>query len=170
MLGAKPQDQQALDWAAQGLFVPGLTFAEHGPRDLGPSYGYREGRADLPLRPEVVAVGDMVLELTKERGMLFLDNVLPENVAAQIDRGVMIGALHGRSAPDPCVKMFDDRWEVTVECGDVRPHDEVWTTSPLFLGSLSGQRVALVGELRGDNLANPVRCRLEVDLTLNQDR
>jgi len=33
-----------------------------------------------------------VLELTKERGMFFLDNVLPGNVAAQIDRGVMIGA------------------------------------------------------------------------------
>ena len=34
----------------------------------------------------------MVLELTKERGMFFLDNVLPENVAGQLDRGVMIGA------------------------------------------------------------------------------
>ena len=34
----------------------------------------------------------MVLELTKERGMFFLANVLPENVAAQIDRGVMVSA------------------------------------------------------------------------------
>ena len=45
-----------------------------------------------PLPPEVVAAGDMVLELTKERRLFFLDNVLPENVAAQLDRGVMIGA------------------------------------------------------------------------------
>ena len=44
------------------------------------------------LPPEVVAAGDMVLELTKERGMFFLDNVLPENVTGQLDRGVMIGA------------------------------------------------------------------------------
>ena len=92
MLGVKLEDQQALDRAAETLSVPGLAFAEHGPRDLGLSYGYLEGRADPPLPPEVVAAGDMVLELTKERGMFFLDNVLPENVAAQVDRGVMIGA------------------------------------------------------------------------------
>ncbi len=92
MLGVKLEDQEALDRAAETLSVPGLAFAEHGPRDLGLSYGYLEGRADPPLPPEVVAAGDMVLELTKERGMFFLDNVLPGNVAEQIDRGVMIGA------------------------------------------------------------------------------
>ena len=92
MLGVKLEDQQALDRAAETLSVPGLAFAEHGPRDLGLSYGHLEGRADPPLPPEVVAAGDMVLELTKERGMFFLDNVLPGNVAGQIDRGVMIGA------------------------------------------------------------------------------
>ena len=92
MLGVKLEDQQALDRAAETLSVPGLAFAEHGPRDLGLSYGYLEGRADPPLPPEVVAADDMVLELTKERGMFFLDNVLPGNVAGQIDRGVMIGA------------------------------------------------------------------------------
>ncbi len=92
MLGLKLEDQPALSRAAETLSVPGLAFAEHGPRDLGLSYGHLEGRADPPLPPEVVAAGDMVLELTKERGMFFLDNVLPENVVGQIDRGVMIGA------------------------------------------------------------------------------
>ncbi len=92
MLGVKLEDQQALDRAAETLSIPGLAFAEHGPRDLGLSYGYLEGRADPPLPPEVVAAGELVLELTKERGMFFLDNVLPGNVAQQIDRGVMIGA------------------------------------------------------------------------------
>ena len=92
MLGVKLEDQQALDRGAETLSVPGLAFAEHGPRDLGLSYGHLEGRADPPLPPEVVAAGDMVLELTKERGMFFLDNVLPENVEQQLDRGVMVGA------------------------------------------------------------------------------
>ena len=92
MLGLKLEDQPALSRAAETLSVPGLAFAEHGPRDLGLSYGHLEGRADPPLPPEVVAAGEMVLELTKERGMYFLDNVLPENVAGQLDRGVMIGA------------------------------------------------------------------------------
>ncbi len=81
-----------MDRAAETLSVPGLAFAEPGLRDLGLSYGYLEGRADPPLSPEVVAAGDMVLALTKERGLFFLDRGLPENVAAQIDRGVMIGA------------------------------------------------------------------------------
>ena len=31
----------------------------------------------------------MVLELTKKRGMFFLDNVLSESVASQLNRGVM---------------------------------------------------------------------------------
>ena len=92
VLGVKLEDQQALDRAAETLSAPGLAFAEHGSRDLGLSYGYREGRADPPLPPEVVAAGDMVLELTKKPWTFFLDNVLPENVAEQIARGVMIGA------------------------------------------------------------------------------
>ena len=100
MLGVKLEDQQALDRAAETLADAGLAFAEHGPRDLGLSYGYREGRADRPLPPEVVAAGDMALELTKERGMFFLDNVLPENVAGQIDRGVTIGAGRREDSAD----------------------------------------------------------------------
>ena len=83
MLGVKLEDQQAIDRAAE-TSVRGLAFAEHGPRDLGLSYGYREGRADRPLPPEVVAAGDVVLELTKERGMSFVDNVLPGNVVEQM--------------------------------------------------------------------------------------
>ena len=47
MLGVKLEDQQALDRAAETLSVPGLAFAEHGPRDLGLSYGYR-GRPGRP--------------------------------------------------------------------------------------------------------------------------
>ena len=49
MLGVKLEDQEALDRAAETLSVPGLAFAEHGPRDLGLSYGYLEGRADPQL-------------------------------------------------------------------------------------------------------------------------
>ncbi len=34
----------------------------------------------------------MVLELTKERGVCFLDNMLPEMWRSRFDRGVVIGA------------------------------------------------------------------------------
>ena len=67
MLGVKLEDQQALDRAAETLSVPGLAFAEHGPRDLASPTATSKA-ADPPLPPEVVAAGEMVLELTKERG------------------------------------------------------------------------------------------------------
>ncbi len=38
-LGVKLEDQQALDRAAETLSVPGLAFAEHGPRRHGPGTG-----------------------------------------------------------------------------------------------------------------------------------
>ncbi|MCA9230994.1 MAG: hypothetical protein KDA57_10100 [Planctomycetales bacterium] len=92
MLGVKIEDRQALAHTEESLAVPGLAFAEHGPRDMGLSYGYLEGRADPPVPAEVDAAGSRVLAACKANGLFFLDNVLPENVAAQIDKGVMIGA------------------------------------------------------------------------------
>lgn len=92
MLGVKIEDQFAVAEAERTLAVPGIAFAEHGPRDLGLSYGHLEGRADPPLPPEVDAAGDKVLALAKKNGIFFLDNVLPDNVARQLNRGVMIGA------------------------------------------------------------------------------
>jgi len=96
MLGIKIEDQYALQHAEVTLAVPGIAFAEHGPRDMGLSYGYLEGRADPPVPPEVNAAGEKVLTLCKKFKIAFLDNVLPENVQQRIDRGVMIGA--GRRA------------------------------------------------------------------------
>ncbi len=92
MLGVKVEDRHALANAEKTLAVPGLCFAEHGPRDMGLSYGYLDGRADPPVPPEVQAAGDKVLLLCKKYRLFFLDNILPDNVEKQIDRGVMIGA------------------------------------------------------------------------------
>lgn len=92
MLGLKIEDKQALENAEKSLAVPGIAFAEHGPRDMGLSYGYLEGRADPPVPPEVVAAGRRVLTACKANGIAFLDNVLPNNVKSRIDAGVMIGA------------------------------------------------------------------------------
>ncbi len=92
MMGVKIEDPQALANADKTLKVPGLAFAEHGPRDMGFSYGHLEGRADPPCPPEVDAAGRKVLKLCKENHLAFLDNVLPDNVEERIDRGVMIGA------------------------------------------------------------------------------
>lgn len=92
LFGAKIEDQIALANAEKTLKVPGLAFAEHGPRDMGFSFGYLEGRADPPMPPEVDAAGQKVLNLCKENGLYFLDNVLPNNVKQKVDWGVMIGS------------------------------------------------------------------------------
>lgn len=92
MLGIKIEDRHALENADKSIAVPGIAFAEHGPRDMGLSYGYLEGRADPPVPPEVAAAGELVLAACKLHGVFFLDNVLPDNIRQQIDKGVMIGA------------------------------------------------------------------------------
>lgn len=92
MLGLKIEDKQALEKCEATLAVPGIAFAEHGPRDMGLSYGHLEGRADPPVPPEVKAAGDRVLAACKKNKVAFLDNVLPENVEQRIREGVMIGA------------------------------------------------------------------------------
>ncbi len=100
LLGLKIEDKQALEHAAETLAVPGIAFAEHGPRDMGLSYGYLEGRADPPVPPEVKAAGDRVLALCKKNKVAFLDNVLPENVEQRIRDGVMIGAGRRQDSAD----------------------------------------------------------------------
>ncbi len=76
------------------------AFAEHGPRDMGLSYGYLEGRADPPVPAEVDAAGEIVLELCKKYHIAFLDNVLPDNVVERIKKGVMIGAGRRQDAAE----------------------------------------------------------------------
>ena len=92
MLGLKLEDQFALENTETNVALPGICFAEHGPRDMNLSYGYLEGRADPPVPPEVQAAGDRVLAACKKNGVFFLDNVLPDNVIPRIQKGVMIGA------------------------------------------------------------------------------
>jgi 4-hydroxy-2-oxoheptanedioate aldolase len=92
MLGLRIEDWQALERAEETLAVPGIAFAEHGPRDMGLSYGYLDGRADPPVPKEVDEAGRKVLSLCKKNKLAFLDNVLPESVEKRLDEGVMIGA------------------------------------------------------------------------------
>lgn len=89
MLGVKIEDREALKNVVKTLSIPGIAFAEHGPRDMGFSYNYLEGRADPPLPKEVVEAGEKVLSECKKNGLAFLDNVLPDNVIKQIQRGLL---------------------------------------------------------------------------------
>jgi 4-hydroxy-2-oxoheptanedioate aldolase len=98
--GVKIEDRVALANAARTLTMPGIAFAEHGPRDMGLSYGYLEGRADPPVPAEVDAAGRKVLDLCNKNGLYFLDNVLPDNVEGKIKWGVRIGAGSNQQAAE----------------------------------------------------------------------
>lgn len=100
MLGVKIEDIEALNNAGTTLKVPGIAFAEHGPRDMGLAYGYLDGRADPPVPAEVDAAGQKVLALCKKYGLYFLDNVLPDNVKQKIELGVRIGAGSNQQAAE----------------------------------------------------------------------
>lgn len=100
MLGVKIEDPHALANAEKTLAIPGLAFAEHGPRDFGFSLGFLEGRADPPVPEGVQAAGDSVLALCNIYGLYFLDNVLPDNVKERVDKGVMIGAGSNEQAAE----------------------------------------------------------------------
>ena len=56
----------------------------------------------------------------------------------------------------------DDRWELNIEFGDIRPREKVWTSSSLFVGSRNSASASLEGELLGDNIRHPISCVLEI--------
>ena len=73
-----------------------------------------------------------------------------------------------RSNPDPSVEVYKGYCEITIEFGDIRPHDEVWTTTPILVGAVNGGAIVVDGELRGDNLPRPVPRRLEARLEVTR--
>ena len=72
----------------QMLAVPGLGFAECGPGDLHMSYGVERvpGQHD----PRVIEAAERVRAACAANGVAFLEVCTPDNVTAQIDRGVRV--------------------------------------------------------------------------------
>ena len=70
--------------------------------------------------------------------------------------------------PRQSVRDFGSRWEIIIDFGDVRPREEIWTDSPLFFGSTDPDIIMLEGKLWGDNLTEPIGCRLEVKVDVQR--
>ncbi len=92
ILGIKIEDRHALLNTESSTQVPGIGFAEWGPRDMGLSYGLLGGQADPPFPKVMQDAGDRVLAACKIADIAFLDNVLPDNVVERIEGGLRIGA------------------------------------------------------------------------------
>lgn len=64
--------------------------------------------------------------------------------------------------PSSELQEYTDRWEITIDFGDIRPHQRVVTTSPIWFGSASSLMTSLDGLLLGDNLPDPLQHSLEI--------
>ena len=91
MLGLKIENRRALENAEASAAVPGLAFAEWGPGDMGMSFGHKDAH-DPPYPPEMTAARARVKAACDRAGLAFLDLVRADNVTAQLDDGVRVGA------------------------------------------------------------------------------
>jgi 4-hydroxy-2-oxoheptanedioate aldolase len=97
MLGLKIENRRALENAEASTAVPGLAFAEWGPGDMGMSFGHKDAH-DPPYPPEMTAARARVKAACDRAGLVFLDLVRPDNVVAQLDAGVRVGAATPEAA------------------------------------------------------------------------
>ena len=59
------------------------------------------------------------------------------------------------------VQRLSDRWEISVEFGDIRPRDSVYTSDPIWICAAESAIVELTGHLFGDNIPEPIPYSLE---------
>jgi 4-hydroxy-2-oxoheptanedioate aldolase len=91
LLGLKIENTRALANAEATAAVPGVSFAEWGPGDMGMSLGFPDAH-DPPYPAAMKAARDRVLAVCKANKLAFLEQVTPENIVEQIGAGVMVGA------------------------------------------------------------------------------
>jgi 4-hydroxy-2-oxoheptanedioate aldolase len=98
LLGIKVEDRAGLEHAEASIAVPGLAFAEWGPRDTSYAHGFFDVAMDYGRKPGVVeppplrAAAERVIKASQAARVLVLDNVRPEDVTRRLDEGIMICA------------------------------------------------------------------------------
>jgi 4-hydroxy-2-oxoheptanedioate aldolase len=99
LLGVKVEDHVGLEKTEANVRVPGIAFAEWGPRDTSYSNGFFDVAMDYGRKPGVVeppplrAAAERVIKASKAAKVFILDNVRPETVTQQIDNGILICAV-----------------------------------------------------------------------------
>jgi len=98
LLGVKIEDHVGRPHTEKIVQVPGVAFAEWGPRDTCYSSGFLDVAFDYGRKPGVVeppplkAAAELVIRASKAAKVYILDNVRPDDVVAQLDAGIMICA------------------------------------------------------------------------------
>jgi 4-hydroxy-2-oxoheptanedioate aldolase len=96
MLGVKIEDHVGLTQAEEIARVPGLSFAEWGPRDTSYSNGHLDVAFDYGRKPgvvqppELVAAANRVIHAAKANKLHILDNAQAEDILPQLAAGMDI--------------------------------------------------------------------------------
>ena len=104
-------------------------------------------------------------EIYRIRGL-----VVQEGVEELPERGALLPPIRDftsdRHDEEGAISLleFSDRWEIEIDFGDVRPRDRVWTNGSLFFGARSSMQAVLKGQLKGDNIADPIDCELRISV------
>ena len=99
ILGLKLEDRECVANAEFTAAVPGISFAEWGPGDMGMSLGYSDAH-DPPYPDDMQAARRRIMDACKDAGLFFLNSVTSESVVSMIEEGVMVCAssLSGEAA------------------------------------------------------------------------
>ena len=68
----------------------------------------------------------------------------------------------GESGVPIHLQEYHNRWELTIDFGDIRPHEKVYTTEVIFVGSKESEIARLEGEILGDNIPYPIPCEMDI--------
>jgi 4-hydroxy-2-oxoheptanedioate aldolase len=96
MIGVKIEDRPGLQNTESIVRVPGLSFAEWGPRDTSYAAGHLDVAFDYGRKPgvvqppELVAAAERVIRASKEARLHILDNARPEDLLQQLAAGIEI--------------------------------------------------------------------------------
>lgn len=96
MMGVKIEDRPGLANTESIVRVPGLSFAEWGPRDTSYAAGYLDVAFDYGRKPGVVqppalvAAANRVIRASQEAKLHVLDNAQPDDILSQIAAGMKI--------------------------------------------------------------------------------
>jgi 4-hydroxy-2-oxoheptanedioate aldolase len=91
LLGLKIENRHALQYAEILCAIPGISFAEWGPGDMGMSLGHSDAH-DPPYPDDMWAARNKVFAATKAAGIAFLEGMTAQNVTQKIDEGVRVSS------------------------------------------------------------------------------
>ncbi|HEU5317709.1 MAG TPA: aldolase/citrate lyase family protein [Chloroflexota bacterium] len=91
MLGLKIENRRALARVEESVAVPGISFAEWGPGDMGLSFGHLD-RHDPPYPQDMQDARARVMAACKKNDVFFLNSARPNTVVDMIAEGVRVVA------------------------------------------------------------------------------